>query len=194
MADFEFIERVISKHFLLFKLSKQERRQLAIVMEAYEADIGEVVFEQGTPASLFFIIEEGEVEIEINGCPIKTMKKGDYFGELSIIYSSPRSASVKTLSKCSFWCLSQQIFLQVQREMVKNNFKVARTYVCKLPIFNFLTTKQKDAISYNMNTLKYEEKQIVFKEGEDAMCFYIIVEGSIQIDIPGKQALQVNKG
>jgi hypothetical protein len=34
----------------------------------------------------------------------------------------------------------------------------------------------------------------VFKEGEDAMCFYIIVEGLIQIDIPGKQALQVKKG
>ena len=43
--------------------------------------------------------------------------------------------------------------------MVKNNFKIAKTYVSKLPIFNFLTAKQKDSISYNMNTLKYDVQE-----------------------------------
>jgi CRP-like cAMP-binding protein len=85
------------------------------------------------------------------------MRKGDFFGELAIIYSSPRSASVKVMDKCVFWCLSQHIFLKIQKEMVKNNYKIAKPYVNKIPIFKYLTSKQRDSISYHMNTLKYEE-------------------------------------
>jgi CRP-like cAMP-binding protein len=143
---------------------------------------------------MFFIINEGEVQIEINNTVVKTMKRGDFFGELAFIYSSPRSASVKVLSKCTFWCLSQHLFLKIQREMVKNNFKIAKQYVSKLPIFSFLTPKQKDAICYNMNALKYEESDIVFKAGEDAMSFFIIIEGLIEIDISGKPAIQLKSG
>ncbi len=49
-------------------------------MESYETNIGEYVFKQGTPASMFFIIQEGQVQIEINDAAVKTMKKGDFFG------------------------------------------------------------------------------------------------------------------
>ena len=59
--------------------------------------------------------------------------------------------------------------------MVKNNFKIAKPFVSKLPMFSFLTTKQKDAISYNMNTLKYEMSETIFKAGEDALSFFIII-------------------
>lgn len=39
--------------------------------------------------------------------------------------------------------------------MVKNNYKIAKPYVSKIPIFKYLTSKQRDSISYHMNTLKY---------------------------------------
>jgi signal-transduction protein with cAMP-binding, CBS, and nucleotidyltransferase domain len=101
---------------------------------------------------------------------------------------------VRVTEKCVFWCLSQHIFLRIQREMVKNNYKIAKPYVSKIPIFKYLTSKQRDAISYHMNTLKYEEKDVVFKAGDAATSFYIILEGLIEIDIPGKHALQLSKG
>jgi cGMP-dependent protein kinase len=85
------------------------------------------------------------------------MKRGDFFGELALLYSSPRSASVRVKSKCSFWCLSQYLFQKIQRDMVKHNYKVAKPFVNKLPLFSFLNPKQKDSISYSMNTLKYAQ-------------------------------------
>ena len=59
--------------------------------------------------------------------------------------------------------------------MVKHNFRVAKPFVNKLPLLNFLSNKQKDAISYNMNTLKYEEKEAIFKAGDDAVSFFVII-------------------
>ena len=112
---------------------------------------------------MFFIIQEGEVQIEINNAPVKNLSKGEFFGELALLYSAPRSASVKTITKCIFWCLSQHLFLKIQREMVKSNYRLAKPFVHKLPIFSFLSNKQKDAISYNMNSLKYSENEAIFK-------------------------------
>ena len=63
--------------------------------------------------------------------------------------------------------------------MVKNNYRLAKPFVHKLPLFSFLTNKQKDAISYSMNTLKYGEKETIFKEGDDAASFFIIISGLI---------------
>ena len=63
--------------------------------------------------------------------------------------------------------------------MVKSNYKLAKPFVGKLPIFSFLSNKQKDAISYNMNTLKYQVGDAIFKEKDDATSFYIIISGLV---------------
>ena len=49
--------------------------------------------------------------------------------------------------------------------MVKNNFKIARPLVSKLPLFNFLSKNQKEDIAYHMNTFKFKKDEIIFKEG-----------------------------
>lgn len=49
-------------------------------MNAFETDAQEYVFEQGTPASMFFIIQEGELQLEINNSSVKKLTKGDFFG------------------------------------------------------------------------------------------------------------------
>ena len=41
--------------------------------------------------------------------------------------------------------------------MVKHNYRVAKPFVNKLALFSFLSSKQKDSISYNINTLKYNQ-------------------------------------
>lgn len=78
--------------------------------------------------------------------------------------------------------------------MVKSNYRLAKPFVHKLPIFSFLSTKQKDAISYSMNSLKYEENSVIFKEGDDAASFFIIISGLVEVQIPGKPVIKFKKG
>ena len=62
-------------------------------MKIYSSKKGDCIFKQKDPGCLFFIIKKGKVRIEINGKKIKTLGKGDYFGELSLLYTAPRSAT-----------------------------------------------------------------------------------------------------
>lgn len=57
---------------------------------------GEFVFEKGSPGESFFVIENGEVEVIIKeGQILKTLERGSYFGDLSLLYNAPRSAGIK---------------------------------------------------------------------------------------------------
>jgi signal-transduction protein with cAMP-binding, CBS, and nucleotidyltransferase domain len=78
--------------------------------------------------------------------------------------------------------------------MVKSNYRLAKPFVSKLPLFSFLSNKQKDAISYNMNTLKYREGEAIFKENDDASSFYIIISGLVEIQISGKDPIKFRNG
>lgn len=41
------------------------------------------------------------------------MKSGNSFGEIALIYNAPRSASVKTITECSFWGLDRATFKKI---------------------------------------------------------------------------------
>ena len=58
------------------------------------------MFQQEDPGTLFFIIKKGKVSIEINDKKIRELSEHQYFGELSLIYTTSRSASVRTLTDC----------------------------------------------------------------------------------------------
>jgi hypothetical protein len=41
--------------------------------------------------------------------------------------------------------------------MAKKSYSLASNYLKDLPIFNYLTQKEKDSLAYNMYSLKYEK-------------------------------------
>lgn len=155
---------------------------------------GTYVFKQGDPASMFFIIHEGSVEVDIGGTIKKTLSKGDYFGELALIYMAMRSATIKCLTPCLFWCITRTDFQRTMESTVRKNYSTAKQHINNLPLFSFLTDQQKDSIAYAMLSLKYQNGEVIFKEHDDANSFYIITSGSIDITIKGKQELTLLPG
>lgn len=72
--------------------------------------------------SCFFIVQSGEVGVIINDDHKKSLTKGDSFGELALLYNSPRSASIKCPKECSFWALDRMTFKKTIEEITDNNF------------------------------------------------------------------------
>lgn len=63
---------------------------------------GEVVFVEGDIGRALFILESGKVELTRKGpdgkpVPLYTLKPGDFFGEMALLESLPRSATATAL-------------------------------------------------------------------------------------------------
>lgn len=52
------------------------------------------MLKQNDNASSFFILKEGELDVEVNGLMEGKINNGEGFGELALLYSTPRSASI----------------------------------------------------------------------------------------------------
>jgi YihY family inner membrane protein len=92
---------------------------------------GEVVFHQGEIGERMFYILSGSVRISGKGGLLRTMGPGEYFGEMSMLLSAPRTATVTAtepatrlvgLSKKNFELILQdnpQIVLSILKEMTR---------------------------------------------------------------------------
>ena len=78
--------------------------------------------------------------------------------------------------------------------MVKKNYKIAKPFLQKVPVFQYLSTNQINSIAYSMNNLKYRPNEVIFKQGDDATSFYIITEGEVKIVWNNKEAIFLKIG
>ena len=72
---------------------------------------GDLIFRQGDDGNCAYIIEKGRVEVFVEEggveTPISRLEVGEIFGEMAIIDSTPRSASVRALEDCRLSLVSQ---------------------------------------------------------------------------------------
>ncbi len=80
-----------------------------------EFDPGEVVFQQGDTGDCAYFIHSGEVEVLTGtGAQEKVVARltpGQYFGEMALITSHPRNATVRAVSRTRVAVLGKQNFL-----------------------------------------------------------------------------------
>jgi len=79
---------------------------------------GTEIIPQTSRANFFFVIDEGTVEILVNGEFKKNLVEGQFFGDLALLYNSPRSATVKAQSDVKMWGISREAF-KVQVKYLK---------------------------------------------------------------------------
>ena len=84
-------------------LDDQERTVLASVVDVVEFKAGTTVFHAGDPGEAMYIMRSGEVEVFFkdttgNRIVLETCRHGGFFGDISLLDSGPRTASVMATS------------------------------------------------------------------------------------------------
>ncbi len=85
--------------------------QLASQLERLRVDQGEEVVRQGEPGELFYVIEEGEVEVHEDGALARVEGPGDHFGEIALLRDVPRTATVRARSPVMLLTLEREHFI-----------------------------------------------------------------------------------
>ena len=83
---------ILKKVPLFADLDDRELEQIASSMR--ERRVSAVVLEQGAGGAGFFVVDEGQADVTVDGSAVGTVGPGDYFGEIALLTGSDRTATV----------------------------------------------------------------------------------------------------
>jgi CRP-like cAMP-binding protein len=112
---------VLKKVPLFSGLDDRELGQIAATMRERRFSSGDTVTQEGAGGAGFFIVEEGEADVSVEGEQRGTITAGDYFGEIALLTGSDRTATITAKSDMVCWGMTPWDF----RPLVESNSAIA---------------------------------------------------------------------
>jgi CRP/FNR family transcriptional regulator, cyclic AMP receptor protein len=103
------VER-LSQVQLFSACSKRDLSRIAALTEEIEVPAGRVLIRQGDPGREAFVISEGRAKATIRGKGSAELGPGECFGEMALLHSAPRSATVTAESDMQLFVLGSRQF------------------------------------------------------------------------------------
>src|SRR5262249_18831293 len=89
------------------------RERIATQIEIVDVAAGDVVMYQGEYGDSFYVVEEGKLEVFVDGHQVRSLGPNDFFGELALLADTPRTATVRATTDGRLWVLRRHAFLSV---------------------------------------------------------------------------------
>jgi CRP/FNR family transcriptional regulator, cyclic AMP receptor protein len=106
---------------LFADLERRELQEVANSLRERTFNAGQTVATEGESGVGFFVIEDGEARVTVQGEERGRLRPGDYFGEIALIAQSDRTATV--VAETDLRCLGMTLW--DFRPLVEQNGKVA---------------------------------------------------------------------
>jgi CRP-like cAMP-binding protein len=105
-------------------LSRKELRELASATEDLSVEAGTVLCREGRLGREFFVIVDGEAEVTKGGRRIARRGAGEFFGEIALLTTTKRTATVTATTPLRCFILTRGDFRRVLDENPRVQRKV----------------------------------------------------------------------
>ncbi len=190
----EFMRINLIKSPIFCQLPQEILKQCIDAMEEKNIPAVTDVCKQGEIGESFFFVEEGELECKMQFTKItkegnrkkvekfepklvKIYGRGDYFGELSLLFHIPRRGTVKAVNDAKLYFLNRSTFKKILKRA--NEDKIARkiNIFKKVPILETLTDEELIKLDDISKEAIYHNGEIIIKENEISNVMFFIDKG-----------------
>ena len=112
---------MLKKVPLFSGLDNKELDQIASSMRERRFKAGDTVTQEGAGGVGFFVVEDGQADVNVGGEAKGTVGPGDYFGEIALINESPRTATLTARTDMVCYGMTPWDF----RPLVESNSNIA---------------------------------------------------------------------
>jgi len=162
---------------LFSHLDEDERNEIsdAMFLDCYQQE--DIIMKQGDAGDNFYIVDQGEVEIIINEECVSKIGEGGSFGELALIYGTPRAATVKAMSTVKLWGIDRDSYRRILMDSTIKKRKMYEDLLSKVSILANLDEWERMTVADALEDVTFEDGTEVVKQGDHGDNFFIIVEG-----------------
>lgn len=189
----DFLQSVLKDIFLFSALSAKEMKLLIDVMQKEVAKAGSIVIKQGDVGDFFYVIEQGTIDIIIDGTKhVGSFASGRSFGELALLYDAPRSATCKARDECVLWKVDQASFRYLLAKNAQSEDQKNIEILSCIPLFSNLPKPMIIKFSNAMSKKKFKTGDRIVKKGDIGETFYLIEEGKVKVHDIGNLAEDIS--
>jgi len=98
-------------------LSKHQRQQVSTWADEVDLEPGRHLVEQGEFAHEFFVIQEGAADVIVYGDRVDGLGPGDFFGEIALLETERRTASVIAIAPIRCIVMHSRDFSSLEKTM-----------------------------------------------------------------------------
>jgi CRP-like cAMP-binding protein len=165
---------------------------------------GEPVFRQGDQPDAFYVVRKGTVQIEDEDPEtgdtrvIRTMSRGESFGEMGLLGSHRRQATVRALDEVELFGVDKGTFDRLLAEDMRapdfGHTMQALAELRELPVFAGLDSEQLTVILEHGAWVTAGPGEALVTQGEPGDRFYVIASGRADVVRDGTPVGSVGKG
>ena len=108
-ATMQALSKAIQSNLLFSHLDDSEKSDIFDAMQPFNYKADEMIIQQGEEGDFFYIIDQGDVDVYVNNKCVTSISDGGSFGELALIYGTPRAATIKAKSECKLWAIDRKV-------------------------------------------------------------------------------------
>ena len=179
--DIKFLDEALGENFIFAELSSAERALLIKALQKQDCKAGETIIKQGDVGDYFYICETGTVNFLADGKFVGSCSTGGSFGELALLYDSPRAADCIAETVCKLWKVDQSTFrMLLAKSNASQQGDISET-LAKIDLFKGLDKGVLSKFASVLSTITFAEGEAIVKKGEEGDIFYIINEGQVRV-------------
>jgi len=189
---------ILKQSFIFETIDEKSLDVLVKAMMKVEYKDGEKIITEGENGDYLFVVDEGTMicykEKDGEGSVLKTVKSGDIFGELALLYNAPRAASVTAKAASLCWKLDRETFGHITSQASEKYRASLKAFLAKVPILSTFNPAELGQLADVMVRTKVPAEGNIITEGEEGEVMFILEEGSAVALKDGKEVMSYSEG
>jgi len=150
-------------------------------------------------ANNFYIVQEGGFDIlQDKGSQghqvLGKRSKGQSFGELAMLYATPRAATLRARVDSQVWVIDRTSFKRAL--VVEENPERLHEYVKVLGAVQTLSTlllQERQALAQTLVEVQFDENEVILREGDPGDCMFVLCQGEVVVSVNGEEKARLKQ-
>ena len=180
------IKTILSENFMFKSLEPKNQDIVIMAMKVVNCVAGDTVIKQGDDGDEMYIVGTGKLRCcklfdgNTEETYLKTYHAGEVFGELSLMYNTPRAASIYADEESELYSLDRDTFNHIVKNATIQRRNMFEEFIGKIEILHELDNYERQKICDCLETERFNKGDIIINEGEFGDKFFFIQDGTAE--------------
>ena len=170
--------------FMFSALDEKEKEIVVNAMEEVKVDVNDVVIKEGDQGDCLYVVGLGTLSCTKifpgNTDPsfLKSYQPGESFGELALLYNTPRAATITAIESCTLFKLDRDTFNHIVKDSAQRKREKYEEFLAKVPILATMEPYERTKLADAFNEVRVKNGDKIITEGEAGNELFLLQEGT----------------